>query len=337
MNPTTRRTRRRAVSAAAFALTLTLAGCGGVEGGGGGGEEVTADEFPSGPVTLTVGQDAGGSTDLIARSLAEAATDDLGEAIVVANKPGANGAIAAKELAGQNPDGQNLMVMNASLVAITALAVDDEPVDIADYEVITGLSQDDYVLVTHPESGLATVEDLGGLGRPLTFGTTGVGTGSQLSQELLFNQAGIDATDVPFDGGSPALTAVLGQQVDVASIQLGEAYEQIQSGGLTPIVTFSQERNKFLPDVPTAIEAGYDVPVSQYRAVVAPGGTPQAVVEELRAAFTAAFEDPDYQAFNERNLLTPHEISGEEVVEEWTGFRDSYAELLEEYDISLSQ
>ena len=86
---------------------------------------------------------------------------------------------------------------------------------------------------TAPDSGFTTVEDLAAAGRPINFGTTGVGTGSQLSQELLFAQADIDATAVPFDGGSPTLTAVLGGQVDVGSIQLGEAIEQIEAGELT--------------------------------------------------------------------------------------------------------
>ena len=142
---------------------------------------------------------------------------------------------------------------------------------------------------------------------------------------------------MPFDGGAPAVVAVLGNQVDVASVQLGEAFEQIEAGELTPIVVFSKERNKFLPDTPTAVEEGFDVPVSQFRAIIAPKGTPEATIERLRDAFTAAFEDADYQAFNENGLLTPHEISGEEVVDEWTSSLDSYRALIEEHGIDLGQ
>jgi tripartite-type tricarboxylate transporter receptor subunit TctC len=320
----------------AIAIALTLTACGGNLGGGGGnGGEQAA--FPGGdPITILVGQDPGGSTDLIARALAEPASDDLGVPVTVENRPGANGALAARELASAAPDGHTLMIYNGSLAYITPLAVSpDEAVDIADYEIVTGISQDDYVLVTAANSGLATVEDLANAGRPITYGTTGVGTGSQLSQALLFAQAGIEATPVPFDGGSPTLTAVLGGQVDVGSIQLGEAVEQIEAGALTPVVTFARERPSYLPDTPTAVEAGYDVPVQQSRAVFAPKGTPTEVLDALRASFQKAFGTEAYQQFNADNQLTPNEVDGEELRRQWTGSLDAYRKVIEQHGIRL--
>jgi tripartite-type tricarboxylate transporter receptor subunit TctC len=285
-----------------------------------------------------VGADPGGSTDLIARAAAEGASEDLGVAVTVENKPGANGALSLQELANENPDGQTLAIFNGSLAYITPFAVaEDEAVSIEDYDVITGLSLDDYVLVTAPDSGFATVEDLAAAGRPITFGTTGVGTGSQLSQELLFAQAEIDATSVPFDGGSPTLTAVLGGQVDVGSIQLGEAIEQIEAGELTAIVTFAEERPSYLADTPTAVEAGYDVPVQQARAVVAPKGTPQEVLDRLNEAFNAAFDTEEYQQFNEDNQLTPWEVDGDEVTKTYTDNLEKYGVVIEEYGIELGE
>ncbi|MGY5883583.1 Bug family tripartite tricarboxylate transporter substrate binding protein [Modestobacter lacusdianchii] len=326
--------RRWTVTGLGLALTFSVAACGGNVGGG---SDADAADFPGGdPITILVGQDPGGSTDLIARALADGATDELGVPVTVENRPGANGALAAQELAGEDPDGHTLMIYNGSLAYITPLAVpEDEAVSIDDYEIVTGISQDDYVLVTAPDSGFATVEDLAAAGRPITFGTTGVGTGSQLSQELLFAQAGIDATAVPFDGGSPTLTAVLGGQVDVGSIQLGEAIEQIEAGELTPIVTFAEERPSYLPDTPTAVEAGYDVPVQQSRAVFAPQGTPDEVLETLRSAFQAAFESESYQQFNEDNQLTPNEIDGEELRERWNTNLEEYQAVVDEYGIDL--
>jgi tripartite-type tricarboxylate transporter receptor subunit TctC len=327
-------TRRWALTGLGLALALSTAACGGNVGGG---SEADAADFPGGdPITIYVGQDPGGSTDLIARALADPASDDLGVPVTVENKPGANGALAAQELAGQDPDGHTLMVFNGSLGYITPLAVpEDEAIDIADYEIVTGLSLDDYVLVTAPSSGFTTVDDLKNAGRPITFGTTGVGTGSQLSQELLFAQSGIDATGVPFDGGSPTLTAVLGGQVDVGSIQLGEAIEQIEAGELTPIVTFAEERPSYLPDTPTAIEAGYDVPVQQSRAVFAPKGTPQEVLDRLQSAFQKAFDSPEYQQFNTDNQLTPNEVSGDEVRQQWTSNLEDYRKVVEQHQIDL--
>ena len=331
---TNHRARRWATTGTGLALALSLAACGGNVGGGSAAE---GEEFPGGdPITIFVGQDPGGSTDLIARAAAEGLSDELGVAVTVENKPGANGALAAQELAGEEPDGHTLMVYNGSLAYITPLAVGEgEAPDIADFDIVTGLSLDDYVLVTAPDSGFATVEDLAAAGRPITFGTTGVGTGSQLSQELLFAQADIDATAVPFDGGSPTLTAVLGGQVDVGSIQLGEAIEQIEAGELTPIVTFAEERPSYLPDTPTAVEAGYDVPVQQSRAVFAPKGVDDEVMQTLRDGFQAAFEDEAYQRFNEDNLLTPNELDGEEIRERWTENLDKYRAVVEEYGIDL--
>ncbi|MFC4563901.1 tripartite tricarboxylate transporter substrate binding protein [Nocardiopsis mangrovi] len=329
--------RRRAVPArtvpALTALVLLAAtGCGGNLSGGGAGE------FPSGPITLVVGAEPGGSTDLIARALAEGADDDLGVAIPVVNTPGANGALAANEVAGQDPDGHNLLILNASLTSITPLAVsEEEAVSVGDFEVITGISRDDYVLVVPASSDIDTLDDLVDQGEDLTFGSTGVGTGSQLAQELLFQQAEVSATHVPFDGGAPTLTAVLGGQVDVAAVQLGEAKEQVEAGELIPLATFAEERSEHMPDVPTAVESGYDVLVSQYRAVAAPKDTPDEVLESLRSAFGTAFETEAYRSFNEDNLFSAHEVEPEQLVEEWDGYREDYAAMVEEYGIELGE
>ncbi|MER7081027.1 Tripartite-type tricarboxylate transporter, receptor component TctC [Saccharopolyspora kobensis] len=322
--------RRRVLPPAlAAVLSLPLAACGGNLSSGGA-------EFPSGPVTMLVGQAPGGSTDLIGRALADGAADDLGVAMPVVNTPGANGALAANELAGEQPDGQHVLVLNASLTSITPLAVaPEEAVDINDYEVITGVSQDDYVLVANTASGLRSVPDLARAGRDLKFATTGVGTGSQLAQELLFEQAGIAGTAVPFDGGSPAMTAVLGSQVDVAAVQLGEAIGQIEAGRLTPLATFAAQRSRYLPETPTAVEQGYDVRVSQFRAIVAPKDTPPERVERLRKAFQATFATERYRKFNEDNLLTPHEVDGAQVVQEWTSSLESYRAMTRQHGIDL--
>jgi tripartite-type tricarboxylate transporter receptor subunit TctC len=325
--------RRTALLGAGAALVLSLAACGGNLGGGGNGGQA-ADAFPSGPVSISVGQDPGGSTDLIARALSNIATEDLGVPVPVVNTPGANGALAAQELATKAPDGQNLMVLNASLVAITPLAVpDNEAIDIKNYEIVTGISQDDFILVANPATGFRTVQDLVNATRPISYGTTGVGTGSQLSQALLFSQAGIEGNAVPFDGSTPAMTALLGGQIDVAGVQLGDAKSHL--GAVTPIVTFSKERSQYFPDVPTAVEAGFDSTVAQYRAVVAPKGTPAPVLDRLRQAFTAAFQAQEYKDFNAKRLLAPYEVDGAQVVSEWTAARDKYQALINQYGIQF--
>lgn len=327
-------TRRVLTATTAAVGVLALSACGGNVGGG---SAESTEEFPSGPVTITVGQDAGGSTDRIARAMAEGMAEDLGVAVPVVNKAGANGALATQEVAGMEPDGQNLILLNASLITITPLAVgEDEAVNLDNLDVIAGLSQDDYVLVASKESGYESLEDIKGASGNLNFGTTGVGTGSQLAQAVLFAQAEIEGTAVPFDSGSPALTAVMGNQVDVATIQLGEALPQIEAGTVTPIVTFAKERSEFLSDVPTAIEEGYEVPVSQYRALAAPKGLSEDAKARLVESVEATQGTEAYQTFNEENILAPWEVSGEEVVEEWNALAEQYKALVEEYDISLA-
>src|SRR6478735_3860209 len=324
---------RRAVLGAASAITLlAMTACGNVAGG-----SSDSSKYPNGPVTLTVGQAPGGSTDLIARAISEGAAKSLGAPMPVVNKPGANGALASKEVAGKPADGQNLVLLNASLITITPLAVSPaEAVNIDDFDIIAGLSQDDYVMVASEKSGFKSLKDVTGAGRNITFGTTGVGTGSQLAQTVLFKQANVHGTDVPFDSGKPALTAVLGNQVELSTIQLGEAMPQIKAGKVVPIVVFSEERNSFLPDTPTAKESGYDVPVAQYRAVAAPKGTPQNVKDKLLSALKETFKSDSYKSFNEQNLLTPKEISGADVVTQWKGYAAKYKTLVEKYSISLN-
>jgi tripartite-type tricarboxylate transporter receptor subunit TctC len=320
----------------AVAAVLAVAGCG--SNLGNDDTPAAAAKFPAGAITMLVGQDAGGSTDLIGRALADQAGQKLGVPVTVQNRPGANGAIAAKELAGAKPDGQTVMVFVGSLAYITPLAVPaGEAVDINDYEVVTGISQDDYVLVAGPKTGFTSVSDIIGAKRPITFGTTGVGTGSQLCSQLLFAAAGIRATAVPFDGGAPTLTAVLGGQVDVAAVQLGEAQAQITAKKVNPIVTFAQKRPSYLPDTPTAVEAGYNAPVQQSRAIVAPKGTPPEVVATLRGAFQAAFAAASYREFNAERLLTPNEVDGATVLRQWNANLSTYRDLVARNNITMGR
>lgn len=324
---------RSRVLGASLVTALALSACGGNLDSD---DSAAAAKFPERAVSLLVGQDAGGSTDLIARALADPAGADLKQSITVLNKPGANGAVAAKELAGAKNDGHTLMVFNGSLAYITPLAVaENEAVDFNNYEFVTGVSQDDYVLVANPKTNFTTVKSIVDAKRPIKYATTGVGTGSQLSQDLLFAQAGIQATAVPFNGGSPALTAVLGGQVDVASVQLGEAQAQIKAKKVTPIVTFASKRPAYLPDTPTATEAGYEALVQQSRAIVAPKGTPKEVLDRLRAAFQKSFADPKYKDFNTQRMLTPNEVDGATLLQQWNESLTAYKAAVEKYKIDM--
>jgi tripartite-type tricarboxylate transporter receptor subunit TctC len=325
------------VGGAATAAVLLLAGCGGVETstGGGGGE---GEDYPSGTVEMYVGADPGGSSDLISRAVSKGLSDELGASFPVINQAGANGALAAAEVAQAEPDGNTIAIQNASLFVITPLAVaESEVTNIDDFDVVHGISRDDYVLVTNPASGFKSLDDLAAATETIRYGTTGVGTGSQLSQAILLGELGVKSTDVPFDGGAPTLTALLGNQIDVASIQIGEAIENIESGKLTPLSVFSAERIEYLPEVPTAIEQGYDVEVAQYRFLTVPKGTPDDVKDTLVEGLEATFATEEYQTFNEQNSLTPMELPGDEVVTQLEEDKERYASLAEEFGINLAE
>lgn len=321
------------LAAVAAAATLTLSACGGVEtttGGGGGGD------YPSGSVEMYVGASAGGSSDLISRAVSTGLSDELGQSFPVINNEGANGALAAAKVQKAAPDGSTIAIQNASLFAITPLAVSpDEVTDLDDFDVVGGVSRDDYVMVTNKQTGWTSLDDIKNADQKITYGTTGVGTGSQLACALTFSTADVDSEPVPFDGGSPALTALLGNQVDTACLQVGEARENIESGKLTALSVFSPERIDYLPDVPTATEQGLDVEVYQYRFMTTPKGTPDDVKSTIADAMQKTFQTDAYKKFNEQNSLTPMEISGEEVVRQVESDKKRYADLVEQYGIDL--
>lgn len=316
--------------------SLALTACGGVSTTTGGNGDSSGD-YPSGTVEMYVGASAGGSSDLISRSVAKGLGDSLGGTFAVVNKEGANGALAAAEIKDAKNDGSVIGIQNASLFAITPLAVDEKEVtSIDDFEVVGGVSRDDYVMVTSKKSGLTSADDIKSSKDQLTYATTGVGTGAQLSCALTFETAGADAKPVPFDGGAPALTAVLGGQVDTACLQVGEAIENIDSGKLVPISVFSPERIDYLKDVPTAKEQGLDVEVYQYRFMTVPKGTPQDVQDAIAKGMKDTFATDEYKKFNEQNSLTPMELTGDEVVAQLEEDKQRYADLVKEYKLDLA-
>ncbi|MFC9691840.1 tripartite tricarboxylate transporter substrate binding protein [Kribbella sp. NPDC056951] len=317
---------------AAGATVALVAGCGGVKTTSTGGD----GDYPTGNIQMSVGAAPGGSTDLITRAIAEGLGKELGVSVPVVNKPGANGALNAKELQSAKPDGYKIAVQNASLFTITPLAVSaNEAVKLDDFDLIGGISQDDYVLLAPVASAAKSIDDLKKSGKNIKYGTTGVGTGAQLAAALTFKQAGIPATDVPFDGGAPALTALLGSQVDVATIQVGDSIAQIKAKKVVPLAVFSAERIKFLPDVPTAKEQGYDVVVSQYRFLTAPKGTPDAVKTKLGEAAKKTFATESYKQFNDNHCLTPIEGSPDEVRKILDEYATKYKAQLDQFQISL--
>lgn len=309
-------------------LSLVLTGCGGVQTTGG-----DSADYPTQAVNLTAPSSPGGSTDLISRALASSMEEPLGESVVVENKEGANTAVGTKEVLNSDPDGYSTVLAAESLFAITPLFVDDpSAITMEDMTVVAPVSEEEYILVVNADSGISTLEELMEK-ESINYATSGVGTGGQFGQAALFSLADKQATDVPFDGGSAAVTALQGGHVDATATQLAEVKGQIDSGALVPVAVFSDERSQYFPDVPTVEEAGYDVNVQQRRWVAVPTGTPEDVVSTLRESIETAKDSPEFQDFLETNLIGEWDAEPSEVTTTVEEDKETYAQLAEEYGI----
>ena len=193
----------------------------------------------------------------------------------VVNKPGASKPSTPRSLAAATADGYKIAVQNASLFTITPLAVSAaEATSIDTFDVITGVSRDDYVMATNPKTGFTTIEDMKKSGKTIREGTTGVGTGAQalLGADLQDGRHQRDRRAVR--RRRPGPDALLGNQVDVSTMQIGRPSRTSRRASV-PLAVFSADRISYLPEVPTAKEQGFDVQVTQYRFLTAPKGTPE--------------------------------------------------------------
>jgi tripartite-type tricarboxylate transporter receptor subunit TctC len=310
---------------------LLLSGCGGVQ------TSSTTEDFPSKTISLTAPSSAGGSTDLISRALAASLEDPLGQSVVVENKPGANTAVGTKEVLNSETDGYSTVLAAESLFAITPLFVTDaEAITIDDMTVVAPVSEEEYILVVNKDSGIATLDDLVNK-EDIKYATSGAGTGGQFGQAALFSLAGKEATDVPFDGGSAAVTAVLGGFADATATQLAEVKSQIDAGALVPLAVFSAERSDYFPDVPTIEESGYDIDVVQRRWLAVPKETPEEVVTKLTESVEAAKDSDSFQEFLSQNLIGEWEGAPADVVSTVEEDTQTYSDLAEEYGIGSEQ
>jgi putative tricarboxylic transport membrane protein len=320
----------------ATALVGSLAACGGVENGSGGDSDGGGADYPSKAIELTAPSSAGGSTDLISRAIAKSAEKPFGQSVVVVNKEGANGAVGGKEVLSSPPDGYKMVLLPQSLFAITPLVEEDsDAIDLAEMSYVAGVSIEDYVLSVPASSPVKSLDDLIEKGT-VKFGTTGAGTGSQLAQALLFAAAKVDASDVPFDGGSELITALLGKQVDVGANQIAEAAPQIEAGKLRPIAVFSADRLESMPDVKTAKEQGYDIVVNQRRWIAAPKDVPEDVLTKMRESIATAKDDPEFAQFLEDNFVSRWDVEPEDVRAEVEAAKQEYTDLSERFGVELS-
>ena len=255
-------------------------------------------EYPDRPVTMIVPFAPGGPTDVVGRILSTFMPQTLGQSLIVDNRGGAAGNIGMGQAARAKPDGYTLL-MTSTAIAVNPALFKNLPYDpIKDFVPISELVNAPNVLVVRPDSGIKTIADLVARvkAQPNTFsyGSPGAGTKSHLTGEQLKLRAGIDMVHVPFRGAGPAAQAVLGGQIQVASVALAAAEPLIKSGDLLALAVTGEKRWFSLPNVPTMIESGYPGFVSDtFNALFAPAGTPPAIIETLVKSSHAAMQRPE--------------------------------------------
>ncbi|MBC8022037.1 MAG: tripartite tricarboxylate transporter substrate binding protein, partial [Burkholderiales bacterium] len=244
--------------------------------------------FPDKPIRFIVPFTAGSGTDIVARTVADPMSKSLGQPIVIENRPGAGGTLGAAQVAKSAPDGYTLLVHSAGHVANAAI-FSSLPYDtVKDFAGISPLASLPNVLIVAPSKGWKFVQDLVDKGRAnpgsLNYGSAGMGSATHMNAEIFRLSAKFDAVHVPFKGTPEAMTETATGRLDFFFAPLSSALPLIKDGRLQALAVGTPQRSPVLPNVPTTVEAGFEK--SEYVfwvALLAPAGTPKAVVDRLNA------------------------------------------------------
>lgn len=258
----------------------------------------TAAPWPSKPVRLVVAFAPAGPADIIARLLGHRLSDALGQSVVIENRPGAGGSVASALVARADPDGYTLLI-NTSSYAVNPsmqrqLNFDPEK----DLTLATLVASSPNLITLAPTLKPRTLKEVMDEAKTgsYNYGTAGAGTTPHLTAEYLFKVLGkVPVTHVPFQGAGPALNAVMGSQIQMASVALPAAVELVKSGRVRGLVVTGSKRSAALPDVPTVAESGYpgfeDV---TWVGVFAPAKTPEAIVQRINQEVARLQQDPEF-------------------------------------------
>ena len=269
---------------AALALALVFAGPG------------FAQQFPAKEVSIIVTYAPGGATDLVFRALAASTQKHLGKAVVVVNKPGGGGTVGVVEAQRAKPDGYTL------LTAITPLTILPHQVKTTftyrDFEPIINVVQDPVMFQVRGDAPWRTLGEFLDYAKKnpgfITVGNSGAGGGVHLIALAFEKAAGVQFNHIPFAGGGPSVTALLGGHINAVSVSPPEGIAQVKAGKLRIIALFSERRMSDFPDVPTVREQGVDFALGQWRGLAAPKGTSPEAIRILHDAFRKGMEDPAF-------------------------------------------
>lgn len=257
-----------------------------------------AQIYPNKPIRLVVPFPAGGPSDILGRALGQKLAEQLGQNVVLDNRPGAGGNMGIGQVAKAPPDGYTV-VLTAPTVAISPSLYSNLTYDpMEDLAPVARLATIENVLVVHPSVPAKNLKQFIALARAhpgkLNFGSGGAGTTNHLANELLKHLEKLDMVHVPYKGATQAVLALMGGEVDEVIVSVPSSLPMIKSGKVRPLAVLSERRVGPLPEVPTAIESGVkDFQISIWYALFAPAGTPRAVVSRLSQEVIKALESPD--------------------------------------------
>ena len=279
--------RRHFLQACSAAALASIAATGHARSGG----------WPGRPLRIIVPFTPGGTTDMVARLIGTELSQQLGQSVIVENKPGAGTVIGVDYVAKQPADGYTFVCVANSFTANKTL-VKDLPYDtIRDLQPVALMGLSEHVLATHPSSGLRSLADLrkAAHAKPgtLSYASFGNGTSAHLSGALLCQMMGIEMIHVPYKGQGPALTDLLSGQVSVMFGNWSEFRGPVESGKLVALGMATPSRSRFAPQVPTLAEQGVALESNSWQGLLAPAGTPKAIVRRVNAEVNKALADPD--------------------------------------------
>ncbi len=243
------------------------------------------DNYPQRPITLIIPFAPGGSTDILGRLLAEEMSNRLGQPVIVENKAGAGGNIGGSYVARAKPDGYTLMVAAAGPTVINPSLYDNMQFSpVTDLRPITALTREHNVMAVNASSPITTLKEFitYAKDKPVTFGSSGTGSPSHLSGELMNHMLGLEMTHIAYKGSGPAVVDLLAGHITVMIDNMPPLMPHIQNGTLRAIAVPSPERTDALPNTPTFKEAGVDdFVVMAWKGLMAPAGTPDAIVQKI--------------------------------------------------------
>jgi len=260
-----------------------------------------AADFPGKPIRLITPFAPGATTDVLSRIISEKMQADWGQPVIVDNKPGATGLIGTEMTAKAPADGYTLVNVISTHVILRSL-VKDVPIDpVKDFEPVILLARTPLALVVANNLPVKNAQEFVAYAKAnpgkLGYGTSGIGSAVHLTMEQFKQMAGIDVQHVPYKGGAPALQDLLGGHIAVVMSGLFTATQAIKAGQIRALFVTSAKRSPLFPDLPTAQEAGFPGLVAdEWWAILAPAGTPKAVVNKLNAEITKIFTAPDVKA-----------------------------------------